>query len=100
MLLPKRGCLNTRTEMMIMHTCFTLPVMLITRGVVDFVASKLETFRAKAVKPVEQEQKIHVNRLARVESFPLSHCPIKLVKKGVSAYRVIGTSSKAPRLLF
>ena len=49
---------------------------------------------------MEQEQKIHVNRLARVESFPLSHCPIKLVKKGVSAYRVIGTSSKAPRLLF
>ena len=51
MLLPKRGCLNTRTEMMIMHTCFTLPVILITRGLVDFVASKFETFRAKAVKP-------------------------------------------------
>ena len=37
--------------MIIIHTCFTLPVILITSGEVDFVASKFETFKAKAVKP-------------------------------------------------
>lgn len=51
MLLPERGCLKTRTEMMIMHTCFTFPVMLMTSGDVDFVASKFDTFNANAVKP-------------------------------------------------
>ena len=37
--------------MMIMHTCFTFPVMLMTSGDVDFVASKFDTFNANAVKP-------------------------------------------------
>lgn len=37
--------------MMIMQTCFTLPVMFMTRGDVDLVASKFDTFNAKAAKP-------------------------------------------------
>lgn len=37
--------------MMIIQTCLTFPVMLMTRGEVDFVASKFDTFNAKAEKP-------------------------------------------------
>lgn len=85
---------------MIMHTCFHVAGDVDHERSGGFRSLEVGNVQSEGSEAVEQEQKIHVNRLARVESFPLSHCPIKLVKKGVSAYRVIGTSSKAPRLLF
>ena len=51
------GCLKMITEMIITQTCFTFPAILITRGEVDFVASKLETFRANAMKPLNTNNK-------------------------------------------
>lgn len=51
------GWWNKKTEMIIMHTCFTFPVILITRGDVDFVASKFEIFNANAVKPWKRRRK-------------------------------------------
>ena len=52
-----RGCLNTITEMMIMQTCLMFPAMLMTRGDVDLVASKLATFSANAVNPLKRNSK-------------------------------------------
>ena len=52
-----RGCLNTITEMMIMHTCLIFPAMLMTRGDVDLVASKLDTFSANAVNPLKRNNR-------------------------------------------
>lgn len=51
MLLIDRDWWNKTTEIRIMHTCFTFPVMLITSGEVDRVASKLEIFNENAVNP-------------------------------------------------
>ena len=48
-----RGCLNTITEMMIMHTCLIFPAMLMTRGDVDLV----DTFSANAVNPLKRNNR-------------------------------------------
>lgn len=51
MLLIDRDWWNKTTEMRIIQTCLTFPVILMTRGDVDRVASKLEMFNENAVNP-------------------------------------------------
>lgn len=94
------GCLKMITEMIITQTCFTFPAILITRGEVDFVASKLETFRANAMKPLNTNNKYIQKGFLYINCYKHNNPFKNDVQKAVSYKVETGINSNAPKLLF